>query len=74
LEAGLRVVETPITFSEREHGVSKMSGNIVRESLLLVTRWGLRRRVREVRALIMDRKPLPSVRTNAHAEPNPLLG
>ncbi len=26
LEAGLRVVETPITFTEREHGVSKMSG------------------------------------------------
>ena len=66
LEAGLQVVETPITFTEREFGVSKMSGNIVRESLTLVTRWGIDRRVREVRALVVDRKPLPSVRSNAH--------
>jgi dolichol-phosphate mannosyltransferase len=73
LEAGLRVVETPITFSEREFGVSKMSGNIVRESLLLVTRWGIDRRFREVRSLVFKGRRLPSVRTNAHAEPNPLL-
>jgi dolichol-phosphate mannosyltransferase len=66
LEAGLRVVETPITFTEREFGESKMSGNIVRESLTLVTRWGIDRRIREVRALVVDRKPLPSVRSNAH--------
>jgi dolichol-phosphate mannosyltransferase len=66
LEAGLRVVETPITFTEREFGVSKMSGNIVRESLTLVTKWGIDRRLREVRAIVVDRKPLPSVRTNAH--------
>jgi dolichol-phosphate mannosyltransferase len=59
-------VETPITFTEREFGVSKMSGNIVRESLTLVTRWGIDRRLREARAILVDRKPLPSVRTNAH--------
>ncbi|MFS0729761.1 polyprenol monophosphomannose synthase [Curtobacterium sp. 1P10AnD] len=67
LEAGLRVVETPITFTERQHGVSKMSGNIVRESLTLVTKWGIDRRLREVRALVRDHRRLPSVRTNAHA-------
>ena len=39
--AGLRVVEVPITFVEREHGVSKMSGGIVLEALLSVTRWAL---------------------------------
>ncbi|MFJ4296755.1 polyprenol monophosphomannose synthase [Curtobacterium sp. NPDC089689] len=66
LEAGLHVVETPITFTEREHGVSKMSGNIVRESLTLVTKWGIDRRLREVLALVRDHRPLPSVRTNAH--------
>jgi dolichol-phosphate mannosyltransferase len=44
LAAGYRVVEVPITFVEREHGQSKMSGAIVRESLVKVTRWGLRRR------------------------------
>jgi dolichol-phosphate mannosyltransferase len=72
LEAGLRVVETPITFSEREFGVSKMSGHIVRESLLLVTRWGIDRRIREAGSLVLHRRRLPSVRANAHAEPNPL--
>jgi dolichol-phosphate mannosyltransferase len=72
LEAGLRIVETPITFTEREFGVSKMSGNIVRESLTLVTKWGIDRRVREARALIRDHHPLPSVRRNAHAVSNPI--
>jgi dolichol-phosphate mannosyltransferase len=66
LEAGLRVVETPITFTEREFGVSKMSGNIVRESLTLITKWGIDRRVREVKSLLLHRRRLPSVRTNAH--------
>ena len=40
---GLRVVEVPIEFVEREHGVSKMSGAIVREALWRVTVWGLAR-------------------------------
>jgi dolichol-phosphate mannosyltransferase len=44
LEAGFTIVEVPITFTEREHGVSKMSGNIVQEALIRVTKWGLRRR------------------------------
>jgi dolichol-phosphate mannosyltransferase len=39
--AGLRVAEVPITFVEREHGVSKMSGGIVLEALWSVTRWAL---------------------------------
>lgn len=39
--AGLRVVEVPITFAEREFGVSKMSAGIVLEAMLLVGRWGL---------------------------------
>ncbi|MEO6116441.1 MAG: polyprenol monophosphomannose synthase [Pseudolysinimonas sp.] len=40
--AGLRVVEVPITFVERVHGVSKMTGNIAGEAMLRVTVWGLR--------------------------------
>ncbi|MGI8578466.1 MAG: polyprenol monophosphomannose synthase [Nocardioidaceae bacterium] len=39
---GLRVVEVPITFVQREGGESKMSGEIVREALINVTRWGAR--------------------------------
>lgn len=41
LAAGLRVVEVPIVFSDREFGTSKMSGRIVREALARVTRWSL---------------------------------
>ena len=42
---GARVVEVPITFSERTFGRSKMSGSIVREALVRVTVWGLRDRL-----------------------------
>ena len=41
---GLRVVEVPITFTERQHGRSKMSSAIVREALWRVTLWGIRAR------------------------------
>lgn len=42
VRGGLRVEEHPITFVDREFGTSKMSGPIIRESMMLVTRWGLR--------------------------------
>jgi len=38
---GFRVVEVPITFTDRTLGQSKMSGAIVREALIGV--WKLRR-------------------------------
>jgi dolichol-phosphate mannosyltransferase len=38
---GAKIVETPITFKDRERGTSKMSSRIIVESMLLVTRWGL---------------------------------
>ncbi|MEP6852983.1 MAG: polyprenol monophosphomannose synthase [bacterium] len=41
VQAGFHVVEVPITFAERERGQSKMSGDIVREALTMVTRWGV---------------------------------
>jgi dolichol-phosphate mannosyltransferase len=44
IRAGFRVVEVPITFTERELGASKMSGNIVKEQLLRVTVWGVQAR------------------------------
>jgi dolichol-phosphate mannosyltransferase len=37
-----RVMETPIVFTDRRYGESKMSGRIVVESMLLVTRWAIR--------------------------------
>ena len=42
----------PITFVEREVGDSKMSGDIMRESLLRITSWGVRHRARQVRELV----------------------
>ncbi len=52
LDAGYRVVEVPITFVEREYGESKMSGAIVRESLVKVTEWGARTRLGQARRLL----------------------
>jgi dolichol-phosphate mannosyltransferase len=45
-EAGLAVVEVPVTFVERRHGRSKMSFGIVAEAMLRVTGWGIAARVR----------------------------
>lgn len=42
-EAKAAIAEVPITFIEREHGVSKMSQSIVIEAMLLVTKLGLQR-------------------------------
>jgi len=44
--AGFRVVEVPITFTERERGQSKMSSRIVVEALWRVTWWGMTTRGR----------------------------
>ncbi|MBT9254479.1 polyprenol monophosphomannose synthase [Phycicoccus sp. MAQZ13P-2] len=51
VRAGLRVVEVPITFVEREVGASKMSRDIMTESLRRITGWGVRHRARQAREL-----------------------
>lgn len=48
-QRGLRVVEVPITFVERELGYSKMSGAIVTEALCRVTWWGVSARISRLR-------------------------
>jgi dolichol-phosphate mannosyltransferase len=53
---GFRMKQVPITFTEREHGVSKMSGNIFKEQLLRVTVWGVQARKADVAAKL-GRKP-----------------
>lgn len=59
------VAEVPITFVERETGVSKMSRAIVAEALGKVTVWGLRRRADQLAGLVRrgspSRPPTPSV-------------
>jgi dolichol-phosphate mannosyltransferase len=56
VRAGYRVVEVPITFAEREHGESKMSGAIVREAFLRVGEWGARHRGRQVVQALRGRR------------------
>lgn len=51
-QAGLKIVEVPITFVEREIGSSKMDGNIIVDSMTKVTRWGLTARADRVRSLL----------------------
>jgi len=47
--AGAVNAEIPIVFRDREYGKSKMSGRIVVEAWFLVTRWGIRDRLRRGR-------------------------
>lgn len=56
VRAGLTVVEVPITFIEREIGDSKMDGDVVRESMARITRWGLAHRRGQLLRLL-DREP-----------------
>ena len=46
---GYAIAETPIIFRDRTLGKSKMSGPIIVESMLLVTRWGIADGVRRLR-------------------------
>jgi apolipoprotein N-acyltransferase len=49
VQAGLTVVEVPIEFVERVIGESKMSGHIVQEAMLNVTKWSVTHRVDRLR-------------------------
>jgi dolichol-phosphate mannosyltransferase len=49
---GFKVVEVPITFTERELGVSKMSGSNIREAMVKVARWGVGSRLDRARGVV----------------------
>ncbi len=51
-QAGMRIMEIPITFVEREVGVSKMDSDIMRESLVSITVWGIHYRARQAGRLL----------------------
>ena len=53
---GFRVVEVPITFTEREFGTSKMSRSIVTEALWRVAGWGLTSRSGSARRRALARR------------------
>ena len=41
MRGGGDIVEAPIIFNDRKYGTSKMNTRIMRESMVLVTRWGI---------------------------------
>ena len=49
---GFKVVEVPITFTERELGVSKMSGSNIREAMVKVAQWGVGGRLDRARGVV----------------------
>ena len=49
LASGGRIVEVPISFTDRVRGESKMSSRIVVEALVLVTWWAIRDRILRIR-------------------------
>ena len=51
-QANLKIVEVPITFVEREIGASKMTGNIIKDSMVKVTTWGLQARAAQIKKLL----------------------
>lgn len=48
VDCGLQIEEVPIIFRDRTRGTSKMNTHIVIEAMVLVTRWGLRRRLADI--------------------------
>ena len=57
LQAGFRVREVPITFTEREFGASKMSGAVMREAVWRIGSWGLTHRLSRFRKAGEGRVP-----------------
>jgi dolichol-phosphate mannosyltransferase len=53
ITAGFKVVEVPITFTERELGVSKMSGSNIREAIFKIAEWGIRGRIDRARGVAL---------------------
>jgi len=68
VRTGLRVVEVPITFIERQYGDSKMSSKIVAEALLRTTAWGIGHRYAQLKdRLGRDRKAVEVAPTDSTA-------
>ena len=52
---GSKISEVPILFIDREIGTSKMSGRIIVESMLLVTRWGIVHRWNQTKKFVQTK-------------------
>src|SRR5690606_10137478 len=69
-DAGWRIREVPITFTERRAGVSKMDGGVVVEAMWRVTVWALARLFRRPRPRAVPQASAPGF-VESH---NPNLG
>ena len=58
VQEGFDVREVPITFTERAIGESKLDGSFVKDSLLEVTKWGIRHRKQQVTGLAREMRRL----------------
>ncbi len=67
LRAGYQVVEVPITFVERVFGVSKMNGDVVRESLIKITGWAVDERARQLVRLVHGEPTRPRAGSAPHS-------
>jgi dolichol-phosphate mannosyltransferase len=61
VQEGFRIVEVPITFTERAIGASKMSGSVVQEALLKITKWGLKYRLSQLKGMFIKSRKNPPV-------------
>ena len=52
VQADADIREVPITFTERVIGESKLDGSFVKDSLLVVTKWGIGHRWNQVKGLV----------------------
>ena len=57
---GMKIVEVPIVFTEREHGHSKMSGHIMREAFFMVWRLWFQHKMRRRPAVQSPRPVVPA--------------
>ena len=57
VELGGKIVEVPISFTDRTEGTSKMSSTIIVEALGLVTWWGIRDRIKRALGRPTVRRP-----------------
>lgn len=67
-KAGLKIVEVPIEFIERERGESKMSKDIVTEALIRTTLWGAEFRAQQAKGLAVKglEKAAPVIKQAKH--------
>jgi dolichol-phosphate mannosyltransferase len=73
-QAGLKIVEIPITFVEREHGASKMSSSIMLEAFWRVAQWGTARRLRRFSPNAKAVSPVTADHRDSSASPRRRLG